>query len=550
MTDPQHAIADRYFAHLGAHFPVMCASDEFTFMPRAQAASSYYDRLDSLDADHLDDSIRAVKEFRALFAACARQEKDRERRLDLDLLHGSASAVLLELEQRRSWRYDPLLYLKVAFIGLDHALTKPASDAEERRARFQARLEAIPRLLREATTNLERTPESLRQAAVAMVGDCQAYLGELGRVGTSGEEVDAPAEGIRRARDALADFARFLTTHPPVADRDVVDSDLEVRLRDHFLSVRTPPEVFRIAQEEWHENLRALEALQRSLAPGRSWQELYHEYCPAEVEHQETIALYRREIGRLARFFRERGFGWADQEMALEIRETPTYLRSIRSAASFSAAFSADVRERSFFYITTRLPERRSQESGVLLRKRLHREYKFLAAHETVPGHQLLDAIRRRLENPVRRQIESPLFYEGWAYYAESLLTEYGYVASRLDELVDRKRRLWRAARCQIDVGLGNGMLGREEALRLLTITGFSAEEATTQLERFAINPGYQVCYSLGRYEIEGLRTASGARVDKDTFHKHLLEGGQLPFHLVARRLASSDLQGTHTGKE
>ena len=540
MTDPHYDLADRYFAYLGAHFPVMCASDEFTFMPRAQAASGYYDRLESLDPDHLEDCIRAVKEFRSLFDARAREEMDSERRLDLDLLQGSTSALLLELEQRRSWRHDPLLYLKGAFIGLDHALTKPASDKEERKLNFQARLEAIPRLLRQATANLHQIPESLHQAAVAMVGDCKAYLGEFGR-GVPGEEGNGPEQGVRRAGDALAAFARFLAAHPPVADRDVVHADLEARLREHFLSVRTLPEVFRIAQEEWRENLRALEALPRTLAPGRRWQELYHEHCPAEVEDLDTIALYRRELLRLSRFFQEHGFGWADLGAELEIRETPTYLRSIRSAASFSAAFSADPRERSFFYITTRLPDRRSQESAILLRKRLHREYRFLAAHETVPGHQLLDSVRRRLENPVRRQIESPLFYEGWAYYAESLLTEYGYVASAVDELVDRKRRLWRAARCQIDVGLATGMLGRDEGLRLLTTAGFSPEEATAQVERFATNPGYQVCYTLGRYEIEGLRAAFGTHLDRDGFHRYLLQGGELPFHLLARRLAGSD---------
>jgi hypothetical protein len=549
MTEPHYDMADRYFAFLGTHFPVMCASDEFTFMPRAQAASSYYDRLDSLDADHLKDCIRAIKEFRSRFASRAREEKDGERRRDLDLLQGSTSALLLELEQRSLWRYDPLLYLKVAFIGLDHALTKPVSDEEERKARCQARLEAIPRLLRQATANLERMPESLHQAAVAMVGDCKAYLGELGR-GTPGDARSGLEPAVRGAGEALAAFGRFLAAHGPIPDRDVVDPDLGARLSDHFLSLRSLPEVFRIAQEEWRENLRALEALQRRLAPGRRWQELYHDYCPAEVEELDTIALYRRELLRLSRFFQEHGFGWADLDAELEIRDTPTYLRSIRSAASFSAAFSADPRERSFFYITTRLPERRSEESSILLRKRLHREYKFLAAHETVPGHQLLDTVRRRLENPVRRQIESPLFYEGWAYYAESLLTEYGYVASALDELVDRKRRLWRAARCQIDVGLATGMLGRDGALRLLTTTGFSPEEATAQVKRFAINPGYQVCYTLGRYEIEGLRAASGAQLDKDRFHRYLLEGGELPFHLLARRLAGLHVEETHAEKE
>jgi len=550
MADSHYGMADRYFAYLGTHFPVMCASDEFTFMPRAQAASSHYDRLDSLDADHIEDCIRAVKEFRSLFAARAREEKDGERRLDLDLLQGSTSAFLLELEQRRSWRHDPLLYLKVAFIGLDHALTKPASDGEERKVRFQVRLEAIPRLLHQATINLGRMPESLHQAAVAMVGDCKAYLGELSRETLSAVDGDGLEPAIRGAGEALAEFGRFLAAHAPIADRDVVDPDLGARLRDHFFSLRALPEVFRIAQEEWRENLRVLQGLQRRLAPGRRWQELYHDYCPAEVEDLDTVTLYRRELLRLSRFFHEHGFGWADLGAELEIRETPIYLRSIRSAASFSAAFSADPRERSLFYITTRLPERRSEESGVLLRKRLHREYKFLAAHETVPGHQLLDTVRRRLENPVRRQIESPLFYEGWAYYAESLLTEYGYVTSALDELVDRKRRLWRAARCQIDAGLATGMLGRQEGLALLTTTGFSLEEATAQVERFAINPGYQVCYTLGRYEIERLRAASGAHLDRDRFHRYLLEGGEVPFHLLARRLADLEVVKIHAGKE
>ena len=549
MTDSHHDMADRYFAYLGAHFPVMCASDEFTFMPRAQAASSHYDRLDSLDADHLEDCIGAVKEFRSLFAAWAREEKDSERRVDLDLLQGSTRALLLELDERRSWRHDPLLYLKVAFIGLDHALTKPVSDRDERKVRFQARLEAIPRLLRQATANLDRMPQSLHQAAVAMVGDCEAYLDELGG-GAAGEGRDGSGQEVHRAGEALAAFGRFLAARAPVADRDVAAPDLEARLRDHFLSLRSLPEVFGIAREEWRENLHALEVLARRLAPGRRWQELYHHYCPAEVEDLDTIALYRRELLRLSRFFQEHGFGWADLGAALEIRETPIYLRSIRSAASFSAAFSADPRERSLFYITTRLPERRSEESGVLLRKRLHREYKFLAAHETVPGHQLLDTVRRRLENPVRRQIESPLFYEGWAYYAESLLTEYGYVTSALDELVDRKRRLWRAARCQIDAGLATGMLGRQEGLALLTTTGFSLEEATAQVERFAINPGYQVCYTLGRYEIERLRAASGAHLDRDRFHRYLLEGGEVPFHLLARRLADLEVVKIHAGKE
>ncbi|HBD07100.1 MAG TPA: hypothetical protein DCZ69_02470, partial [Syntrophobacteraceae bacterium] len=128
-------------------------------------------------------------------------------------------------------------------------------------------------------------------------------------------------------------------------------------------------------------------------------------------------------------------------------------------------------------------------------------------------------------------------FYEGWAYYAESLLAECGYVDRPIDLLVDCKRRLWRAARCQIDVGLTTAMLKPADAIELLTAAGFSSEEAKTQVNRFRLNPGYQLCYSLGRYEIMELRKAFAPRLGRGRFHRELLEGGQLPFHLAEQRL-------------
>jgi uncharacterized protein (DUF885 family) len=143
------------------------------------------------------------------------------------------------------------------------------------------------------------------------------------------------------------------------------------------------------------------------------------------------------------------------------------------------------------------------------------------------------------LPNCIRAQIESPLFYEGWAYYVESLLAEYGYVHHPLDHLVDFKRRLWRAARCQIDVGLSAGFLSRNDALELLTSAGFSQEEAMNQINRFRLNPGYQLCYSVGRHGFARLRQKHGTRLERDRFHRELLNGGELPFHLIDKRLAA-----------
>jgi uncharacterized protein (DUF885 family) len=215
---------------------------------------------------------------------------------------------------------------------------------------------------------------------------------------------------------------------------------------------------------------------------------------------------------------------------------TPAYLQSVRGSASFSAASGDHGDESDLFYITTGGAE--GVKNG--LRGRLHREYRFLTAHETVPGHQLLDSVRRSLPNQIRRQIESPLFYEGWACYAESLLVEYGYVRSSMEELVDMKRRLWRAARCQVDVGLNTGKLSQEDAIGLIAAAGFSKEEAGRQVDRFKLNPGYQLCYTLGHHEIMALRKRYGSDMGRGRFHRHLLEGGEMAFHLAEERFKTA----------
>jgi uncharacterized protein (DUF885 family) len=215
----------------------------------------------------------------------------------------------------------------------------------------------------------------------------------------------------------------------------------------------------------------------------------------------------------------------------VSIVDTPLYLRSVRGAASFSAAFSRNPEERSLFYITC------SEKSPGGIGKRLHREFRFLTAHETYPGHHLLDHVRRSLQNPIRRQIESALFYEGWASYAESLLEEHEYLRDPMDHLILHKRNLWRAARCMIDVGLTSGTMEMEEALSLLERTGFGRTESRDQIRRFRLNPGYQLCYTLGCHAILKLRERYGTLLSNERFHRELLGGGEIPFSLIEKRL-------------
>ncbi|MGD9277262.1 MAG: hypothetical protein PVG37_01660, partial [Desulfobacterales bacterium] len=54
-------LALRHFNDLAGRFPVMCASDEFHFLPRAEAAAEYYDRLDDLGVGAIDECVGRLK---------------------------------------------------------------------------------------------------------------------------------------------------------------------------------------------------------------------------------------------------------------------------------------------------------------------------------------------------------------------------------------------------------------------------------------------------------------------------------------------------------
>ena len=161
----------------------------------------------------------------------------------------------------------------------------------------------------------------------------------------------------------------------------------------------------------------------------------------------------------------------------------------------------------------------------------------YLSAHETYPGHHILDHLRVHHSNPIRRQIESPLFYEGWACYGEQLLDELGYVRDPRQQLIQVKRQLWRSLRTVLDVRLQTGKMTPDQAAGEIEGLGFSSKRAKRQVRRFCLTPGYQSCYFMGTYEIMSLREQFSSRMGLKAFHDTLLGGGEIPFHLVEKRL-------------
>ena len=156
-------------------------------------------------------------------------------------------------------------------------------------------------------------------------------------------------------------------------------------------------------------------------------------------------------------------------------------------------------------------------------------EYRMTAAHEAWPGHHLLDACRWQLDRPLRRPVESPLFYDGWACLAEEMMARSGYFDGPWDRFLLAKRRAERAARGLVDCGLQSGRMSIVQAQELLLRVGYRPALAGSVVPKYLLRPGYQICYTLGLQQGLGLLDRFAAQ-DLGLFARTLLKQGEIGF--------------------
>src|SRR5262249_23887504 len=101
---------------------------------------------------------------------------------------------------------------------------------------------------------------------------------------------------------------------------------------------------------------------------------------------------------------------------------------------------------------------------------------------------------------------------------------------------------VWRAARMIIDVQLAEGRMTVEQAAqRLIDEAGMDKDAALKEARRYALMPGYNLCYALGKHMIRELRQeaerAWGQRYSLSRFHELIMTHGRAPLAWARRRI-------------
>ena len=512
-ASPVAAVAHRMFDVLARTFPVACASDEFFYFPQWRLAEPPWSKWDCFSPEVVVEIVRQLSSWEDELDRLDAPESELAVRVDIALLRKLARTLREQLAEVRTWEVQPTFYLTLAGIGLAEAMASADPAAGHERAK------GLPAFLEQAGRNLNRVPALFRDIGLEMVADTRSYLLSLTKT-----LPELPAAII--ALDRFGDALRKVSTR-----RDFrLPRDLLARvLRSHINCGLDVPEIDEALDREIEEMLPVLAREAGDLLPGAvkrsppSWSAALKSISIPAVGKDGLLGLYRDEINKLAEHCLAQGLVPPDLVAACPVRVTPmpSFLAAIRTGASYSMPPGYPPAGGTFYVLTTRMPDK--AQAGYL------RQYRMTCAHETYPGHHLLDASRWSLARPLRRAVEQPIFYEGWACFAEETLRQTGYFPTPGDRLLLARRRLLHAVRCQVDIGLQTGKMTVPAAARYLEEAGLSAERAVSLARKYPLNPGYQLCYTLGLRRFLDLRARYG-HDNLPGFVRTVLNQGEINF--------------------
>ncbi len=506
-------LAKDVFGTLAGQFPVCMSSDEFHFFPQARADTVDWSHWDDFSPDAIDRITGQLNRWDRQLEQRRRLPLSPDQTIDADMLQRVIRTLGGQLARVRMHRSQPTFYLTIIGIGLTDALTAGAPALNDR-------LRQLPGFLDQARRNLEAIPTLFRDLGVEMLAQQCAWLNAL----------PVPVD----CREAIDNAYRRLDTYLHQAP-DGVDFRLPVSLyeeiaRDHMGCLLDPDAIAGELAQEIADTSATLERTADLLAPGRRWQAVIDDMPRPSPAANGFADCFQSAIDALVRHCA--GIGLIDAGLVrtcpVAVEPIPDYMRPVRSNAAYSMPPGSPPRGGTFFIQTG--------DDGNAAR--LPPDYRLLTAHETFPGHHLLDSCRWGHARVVRRHIEFPVFYEGWASFAEELLFDTGFFSTEADHMLMAKRRFWRAMRGQVDFDIHMRRCTLDEATAFLVTAGMAPGQARAMVRRYSLKPGYQLAYAIGRRRFRRLYESFIARKpDPVAFARRVLAQGEIGFNHLEQLL-------------
>jgi uncharacterized protein (DUF885 family) len=254
-------------------------------------------------------------------------------------------------------------------------------------------------------------------------------------------------------------------------------------------------------------------------------------------KRDEVVPLARATLEETTAFVRQRDFVTVPDE-PLEIIEMPEFQRGVAVAYCDSPG-PLDKGQRTFYAVSPIPGDWTDAQVASFLREYNSRSIANLTIHEAMPGHYLQIAHSNRYPSVLRAMLGSGPFVEGWAVYTERVMQEQGFRGDDpLMRLVQLKWYLRAVTNAIMDSAIHVDGMTREEAMKLMTVTGFQEErEAAGKWVRAQLTSAQLPTYFVGYLEHTDMRAEaerrSGERFALKRYHDQALSYGSPPVRFV-----------------
>ncbi len=547
------ALSARYVGEFGQFSPV--------------SATALGDHRFDADLDDMGAAgrARALEWNKALLGDLGVIDRDslsRENQVDAAVLENQLRYSIWTEEKYRDWSWDPTLYTQLAGQSLYGLLARDYAPLPERLRAVTARLEKLPRLFEQQRANLvaARVPAIHAETAVKQNPGVLSLVDELvvPDIGKLPENEQARLKAaIETARAAVQIHQKWLETElVPNAKGDfrigkeLYDEKLGFALMSPLsrqqIRERAETEVVRTREQMYDASRRALAgrgnapAMPDNPSPAEQQAVIVAALALANAQHPSpdgVVDYARKTLVEATDFVRARNFVSMPQE-PLEIIVMPEFQRGVAVAYCDSPG-PLDKGQRTFYAVSPIPTDWTQAQVDSFLREYNDRSIANLTIHEAMPGHYLQLAHSNQYPSVLRAMLGSGPFIEGWAVYAERVMREQGFQGGDpLMQLVQFKWYLRAVTNAIIDSAIHVDGMTREEAMKLMTETGFQEErEAAGKWVRAQLTSAQLSTYFVGYQEHADMRAEAerraGEHFDLKAYHDKVLSFGSPPVRFV-----------------
>jgi uncharacterized protein (DUF885 family) len=494
------------------------------------------DRLPDLSSGGVAAQVAMLRDAGNALAEVDADALDAPEQVDYAVLSALVERGLFEATEVRGHEWDPLAHNPAPLIY--NLIARPFAAAEERLASLAGRLAAIPDALVTARATLRDTPRvHVETAAGQFAGAAALVREEVPGMLAAAPGMRAAVEPVAQTAAAELDgFAAWLRSRVDSSDRDprLGRRLWEARLW-HTLDTELPAgQVLSRAQANLARVTEEIRAAAAELVGGPADDETVRralDQLAAQRPNEESIVdLAKVTLGETTDFVRAHDLvGLVDDPC--EILPMPEFARGV-AVAYCDAPGPLESGDLPTFYCIAPAPADWPAERV----ESFYREYndhmiRNLTVHEAMPGHflQLAHARRYRGTTRVRAIGTSGPFVEGWAVYAEEVMTGLGFggLPIRLQQL---KMQLRMSINAILDQLVHCEDLPEAEAMALMTGPGFQEEgEAAGKWRRALLTSTQLSTYFVGYTEVADIAAARPAGTSLREWHDAMLAHGSPP---------------------